>query len=104
MALKILTKTPPNIALNTSLDNVLLFSGQRTAIPDTQIPKLEIFANPQSEIAQTIPVLASSVLMIAPRSWNATNSFKISLFPHQVPSIKISCPSNPIKKPKGAKI
>ena len=57
IALKILTNIPPSIALNTSLERVLFFSGQSTAIPDTQIPRLERFANPQREMEHTIPVL-----------------------------------------------
>lgn len=104
MALKILTNTPPSIARRTNLERVLLFSGQSTAIPDTQIPRLPTLANPQREMDVTSAVLASNVLNMEPNSWNATNSLMISLFPNKEPSNKICCVSNPIKKPNGAKI
>ena len=68
MALSRLTITPPSIARNTSLASVLFFSGQRTAIPETQMPRLEKFAKPQSEMAQISPVLGSNDFIILPNS------------------------------------
>ena len=57
MALIRLTATPPNMALNTRRARVLFFSGHRTAMPETQIPRLEKLANPHREMAHIIPVL-----------------------------------------------
>lgn len=54
-----LTNIPPNIALNTNLESVPLFSGQRTPIPPTQIPILDTFAKPAIEIDAIIANLGS---------------------------------------------
>ena len=99
-----LTNTPAIIERNTKREIVPLFSGHKTPIPPIHIPMLERFANPHKEIAQIIPVLGSRALNLAPRSWNATNSFKISLFPSKDPSNKTFCPSNPRRYPNGAKL
>ena len=99
-----LTNTPAIIERNTKREIVPLFSGHKTPIPPIHIPMLERFANPHKEIAQIMPVLGSRALNLAPRSWNATNSFKISLFPSKDPSNKTFCPSNPRRYPNGAKM
>ena len=99
-----LTNTPEIIERNTKREIVHLYSGHKTPIPPIHIPNQERFANPHKEIAQIIPVLGSRVLNLAPRSWNATNSFKISLFPSKDPSNKTFCPSNPRRYPNGAKM
>lgn len=67
-ALIILTNTPLIMDLKTRREIVPLFSGQSTPMPPIHIPILERFAKPQREIAQIIPVLASNVLSLEPRS------------------------------------
>ena len=70
-----LNNIPPSIALNTNLESVALFSGQRTPIPPTQIPILDKFAKPASEIDATIANLGSKLPINVPSVSNAINSF-----------------------------